>query len=144
MGDINKVLGAAGPGLTIGDKTLTRPTKRMQAAFEDWLEARARKQVAAFAGVVSDDGLAGMAERFAERAEAGEYSFGGERCMKALATLPGCLEMIRLMLLPKHPDATADDAERLMTEYATELKIVLRQAAGKPSVEEGEKKKADA
>lgn len=144
MGEINKVLGASGTGLTVmqGEKvwTLSRLTKKIQGKFEEWMEGRARRHVAAFASVVSPEAFSEMVERLGVRIEDGEYSFTGPKCQEAYCSPSGATEIIRLLLQPNHHDVTAEDAINLMADCSAELSVALRQMRGKAPEADDSKK----
>lgn len=118
MGEINRLLGEAGAGTQFdaaGERwTLSPLTKGRQAEFEAWMEANALAK----ADTLEASGKAETAMRFRSRIEdkiaADHYTFGGQACMLALATPPGIVEVLRILLKPKHPTATAETVLRLM------------------------------
>lgn len=118
MGEINRALGEAGAGcsLEIGGEMwiLSWPTKGMQAKYEDWLERRARKAALAWADDLDEDAYQGMLARVNGEIAAGKYTFGQPACLAAMKTADGFLELMRLLLEPKHPRITTEKVRQLL------------------------------
>lgn len=132
MGEINKALGASGSGvrLELGGKTwtLAAATKRRQAEFEAWLEARARREAALFAAELPAEAGRDLVHKTRDEIATGYWTFGGEVCDAALSTPAGVQAFIMILLWPAHPDVTEDDVMTLIVHHAPELLAAVREA----------------
>ena len=139
MSEINRALGSAGAPVRLccGDKTylLSSLTKGIQGELEEWLYGRA---VAGIPSHLDAEGYATAAAVLAERRAGGAYDFTGKLMGKALRTVDGMVELLRLMLRKHWPEVAEDDVLGLMADHGRECVAAINAMAA------GLKKKAEA
>jgi hypothetical protein len=125
MNDISEVLGILTPSL-FTDKEgkewqVAPPTKKIQGQFSEWLKMKAKQEIFASAGDVSEEVMAAMLLRFSERSARGLYgffsSFAGQMIGK-----PDGEGLVRLFwLCTSHyvPTLTEEQARKLFMDNAS-------------------------
>ncbi len=122
MNDISEVLGALAPSL-FTDKDgkewqVSPPTKLVQADFSEWLKMRAKQEIFAAQGEMSEDVFAVALLRFSERAAEGQYGFFSRFAQRMIGK-PNGEGLIRLFWLCTRryvPTLTEDQARDLFME----------------------------
>lgn len=120
-------MGEAAAALNVGPEfefetlmwRLTPPDFESFARFELWLEGQAWGAVRRARRHMSPEEYDRRMDGVAEKVAAGVYSMGQPAFQRALAGYKGMRELVRLMLLPKHPQADTELADRMLKHEPT-------------------------
>jgi hypothetical protein len=117
LGDTNRLLGDHGAGFhfdAAGKRwTLSPLTQARKAEFEAWLEASAYARADEMEKV-NPTAASKYRERLDGRVDAGEFTFGRPVTVRALGTNEGAVEMLRILLRPRHPEVNAESVLDLL------------------------------
>lgn len=144
MGDVNAALGASGAGVQfdlLGKTwTLSYATKGMQAKFSAWLKRQALANLQESRDLLSKQEYA---EAIAVVLSPGRYDFLGAECQEAMRRPAGMVELLRLMLEPRHPGVTTETVVDLL-EADAEAVVACLQSMYPQAEGEGPPEKAPA
>ena len=131
MADLGNVLGESGVpySINLGGKTwlFQHFTKRVQAAFGDYVKGLARQELMDNRQYMDSATYAVCWAEFAKKSAAGEFSIGKDAYRERMGTREGSAYLTYLLLRKNHSDVTFDDAQELNDKYEVEIVGLLRE-----------------
>lgn len=127
MGDVNRVLQSSPIPLCIGGKTylLSPVTKKVQAAYEAWMEKRLLEQVQRLKTKLDEDSWIKISASMNEKIALGAYSFGSAATQSTVNTRIGGIYFMWLVMKDNHPGITEAEIETILEENYHEIEGVI-------------------
>lgn len=140
MDTVSKVLGAAGPPLSIivdGHVwKISYCTKHHQARYEVWLETKVRQQVLSQKSVLPPGDYAEALGLVLENIAMGKYGWGELAWERSLKSAAGLARIFQILLEDNHPEVASwnnEQLEELMAKDQQGFGSIVQQALGGPN-----------